>query len=65
MICSSKCDKSCGDDGIGPQLTKDNKDMLCEPLVYLYNLLLCNGVVPDKLKTAKVVPLFKKAIAVV
>jgi len=60
MISSLKCDKSCGDDGIGPQLIKDNKNLLCEPLVYLYNLSLFNGVVPDKLKTAKVVPLFKK-----
>jgi len=34
--------------------------ILVEPLVYLYNLSLEQGVLPDDLKIAKVIPLFKK-----
>jgi len=33
---------------------------LVEPLEYLYNLSLEQGIVPDDLKVTKVIPLFKK-----
>ena len=60
LINTLKCNKSCGPDGISPQLIKDNSEYLCEPLAYLFNLSLTHGVVPDNLKIAKVVPIFKK-----
>ena len=60
LILSLNCNKSCGSDGISPRLVKDNVHLLCEPLVYLYNLSLMNGIVPDKLKIAKIIPVFKK-----
>ena len=60
LITSLKCNKSCGPDNISPQLVKDNVYYLCEPLTYLYNLSLSQGIVPDQLKIAKVIPVFKK-----
>ena len=34
--------------------------MILEPLVHIHNLSFSSGVVPDKLKVAKIVPVFKK-----
>ena len=31
-----------------------------DPLLCIFNLSMFDGIVPDKLKTAKVVPIFKK-----
>ena len=60
LINNLNVNKSCGDDGFSPRLVKDCKHVLIEPLVYIYNLSLSNGVVPQTLKIAKVIPLFKK-----
>jgi len=50
---------SCGTD-ICVQIIKDNVLFLVKPLVYIFNLFLEIGVVPDAMKIAKVVPIFKK-----
>ena len=60
VIDELKCDKSCGADGVGPHLIKYNKYALCQPLAYIYNMSLMNGIVPEQLKLAKVIPVFKK-----
>ena len=60
LITSLDCKKSCGPDGISPQLLKDNKYLFTNPLQYIYNLSLTSGVVPDKMKLAKVIPIYKK-----
>lgn len=60
---SLKINKSCGPDGISARLDKENVSVLLEPLNYIYNLSLLHGVVPEKLKIAKVIPLFKKGDA--
>ena len=60
LIDELRCDKSSGADNIGPHLIKDNKFILCEPLTYIFNLSLIKGIVPDQLKIAKVIPIFKK-----
>jgi hypothetical protein len=60
LIASLNGAKSCGPDDIGPQLIKDNNYLFCQPLTFLFNLSLSKGVVPDALKVAKVIPLFKK-----
>jgi hypothetical protein len=60
IINTLKCNKSSGEDGFGPCLIKESKQFICEPVVYLFNLSLVKGIVPDKLKIAKVIPLFKK-----
>ena len=52
--------KSPGPDEIGPALVKDVSAIICEPLVHIFNLSLSTGHVPDKLKVAKVIPVFKK-----
>ena len=60
QISNLNTNKSCGHDSINPRIIKDYKHYLCIPLSYLFNASLKNGVVPDKFKLAKVVPLFKK-----
>jgi len=60
IIRSLNIKKSCGEDGFRPQLVKENMSLLCEPLLYMFNLSLVSGVVPNKLKIAKIIPIFKK-----
>ncbi len=49
-----------GDDGFNLELVKLNATILAQPLTYIYNLSLYTGIVPKRLKIAKVIPLFKK-----
>lgn len=59
IIGKLKNKKSSGHDCIHVSLIKENKELFSEPLEILYNLSLTTGQVPDKLKIAKVIPLFK------
>ena len=52
--------KSPGIDGICAYPIKAAVDALLEPLTYLLNLSLLNGVFPAELKQAKIIPIFKK-----
>jgi len=52
--------KSPGPDNIGPGLIKEVIEAIVDPLLLIYNLSLNKGIVPDKLKTVKVVPIYKK-----
>ena len=52
--------KSPGADNIGAKLVKQSVDVIIDPLLYIYNLSFSTGQVPDKLKIAKVIPLYKK-----
>ena len=52
--------KSGGHDNVSPKLLKENTDIFIKPLVHLINLSLQTGIVPDKLKIAKVIPIYKK-----
>jgi len=58
-LCKSK---SPGPDNnnIRPGLIKEVIEVIVDPLLHIYNLSLNKGIVPDKLKTAKVVPIYKK-----
>jgi len=58
LIDSMNLKKSCGVDGIGMQIIKDN--ILFLVIYLLFNLSLESGVVPDAMKIAKVVPILKK-----
>jgi len=52
--------KSSGPDNIGPRLLKEIATEIVEPLLYLCNLSISTGVVPNSLKIARVIPVFKK-----
>ena len=51
---------SCGVDGISNSLLKTIKSEIVQPVTVLINQMLTTGIFPDKLKIAKVVPLYKK-----
>ncbi|XP_006824414.1 uncharacterized protein LOC102804617, partial [Saccoglossus kowalevskii] len=55
--------KSIGYDGIHPQLVKVAAEYIAEPIAYIINCSLSKGVFPDKLKKARVTPIFKKGCA--
>ena len=52
--------KSPGPDTIGPGLVDEVIDAIVDPILHIYNLSLTEGSVPDKPKTAKVVPIYMK-----
>ena len=51
---------SCGFDGISTKLLKVIEPVILKSLTLLINQVLYSGVFPDKLKIAKVIPIFKK-----
>ena len=60
IIRNLKPKKSSGVDNISLILLKMSSDSLVDPLTAIINQSLNNGVFPDKLKIAKVIPVFKK-----
>jgi len=60
VIASLKNSKSCSLDDVSSWLIKICDDSLLDPLTYLCNLSLEKGTFPSCLKTAKVIPIFKK-----
>lgn len=52
--------KSTGPHGIPTKLLQILKCLLSQPLAYLFNYSFSYGIVPDKLKIARVIPVFKK-----
>lgn len=64
IICSIKCKPMCsGFDELPSLLIKRIAHSISDPLSFIINLSLETGIVPDKLKIAKVVPLFKSGEA--
>ena len=55
-----KDNKSPGPDNIGPKLVKVMEYAIIDPLEYIFNICLNSGKVPTKMKTAKIIPVFKK-----
>ncbi len=51
---------SCGVNGISMKILKANKEVLIEPILIIVNQILYTGILPDKLKIAKVNPIYKK-----
>ena len=53
--------KSAGHDNVGNYMIKTVGKEIVKPLTKIFNLSLSTGVVQGKLKTAKVIPIYKKA----
>ena len=51
--------KASGCDGFNAQLLKYNVNGFVYPLTIIYNMSLSSGIVPSKLKIAKVFPIYK------
>ena len=51
--------KSCGSDNISSKLVKQTAAAIVTPLTHIMNLSIQQGIVPNKMKTAKVLPIFK------
>ena len=49
-----------GVDGISSILLKQLKTELCKPITHLINCSIVTGLFPNKLKTARVIPIYKK-----
>ena len=60
VIMSLKNNKSPGVDNISAKILKEICTDIADPLAHIYNLSFASGVVPDSLKLAKVIPIFKK-----
>jgi len=52
--------KATGLDGISSRFLKDGSPIIVGPLTHIINISLIQGTVPDELKSARVVPLYKK-----
>ena len=52
--------KSPGHDGIGNLIVKNVAHIVSRPLADIFNLSLSTGSVPEQLKIAKVIPIYKK-----
>ena len=55
------CTNSCGIDEFNPDVIKNVIHYIVTPLCYIFNLSISTGVVPSRLKIAKVVPVHKKS----
>lgn len=51
---------SFGFDGLSTKLIKTVKDALIKPITIIINQMINTGIFPDKLKIAKITPIFKK-----
>lgn len=59
-ICKLDPKKATGFDDIHPKLVKIAATCISNPLAYVVNYSISNGVFPDQLKIAKVIPVYKK-----
>ena len=60
IVCDLHDKKSSGFDGIDNCLLKSIIIHVVDPIVHIMNLSISTGVVPDNMKIAKVVPVYKK-----
>ena len=52
-------DKSPGLDNVHPKLLKAARDIVSKPLTHIFNLTISQGIIPQKLKDSRVLPIFK------
>ena len=58
-IISAIKNSASGYDELPASILKQCSDSYLEPLILLINLSISRGIVPDKLKIARVIPIFK------
>jgi Reverse transcriptase (RNA-dependent DNA polymerase) len=61
-IMSQSNSRSAGADDIAPEIIKTNAALLCDKLVHIFNLSFVQGVFPQLLKRAIVVPIYKSGL---
>jgi hypothetical protein len=54
--------RSIGADCIAPEIIKANAALLCDKLVHIFNLSFVQGIFPQLLKRAIVVPIYKSGL---
>ena len=59
LATSFKTGKACGFDRMNMSDIKSNVKILSTPLCFLINSSIATGIVPDKLKIASIVPVYK------
>ena len=59
-LCKFNPSKSAGTDNIPARFVKDAASVLTKPILHIINLSIEQNSVPNDLKSARVVPLFKK-----
>ena len=60
IIRNLRSKSSAGCDNISTKLLKEIENVVSRPLSIMNNQSLCTGIFPDRLKIAKVIPLYKK-----
>ena len=60
LINKLNSNKAAGPDSIGPRLLKLVAPVILSPLLHIFNLSFSTGAFPDRLKLAKVIPVFKQ-----
>ena len=58
IVQSIGANKATGLDNLPAQFLKDSIDVIVSPLTHLVNLSIYHGIVPNELKSARVVPLY-------
>ena len=61
VVKKMKPKSSSGHDNISTKLMKDTIGNIIEPMTHIINQSLAHGIVPQKMKTAKVIPIHKSA----
>ena len=61
-LCKLNPSKSTGTDNIPARFVKDAASVLTKPICHIVNLSFDQSIVPNELKNARVVPLFKKKL---
>jgi len=59
IVSSLKSSNSEGVDGVNVDVIKASIDLFASPLSQLCNISFSTGIVPDKLRISKVIPMFK------
>ncbi|KAK3096760.1 hypothetical protein FSP39_003001 [Pinctada imbricata] len=60
MFIKLNVNKSAGVDTLGPRILKIAAGIITKPITSMINMSIFTGVFPEKLKTAKVTPIYKK-----